>query len=47
MKHGKTMRDVYEERTPLYEKYADIIVDAENTTIEECVEKIISYVNQE
>lgn len=47
MKHGKTMCDVYEERTPLYEKYADIIVDAENTTIEECVEKIISYVNQE
>lgn len=40
MKKGKTMEDVYRERVPLYEKYADIIVDGENTTIEEAVEKI-------
>lgn len=40
MKKGKTMEDVYNERVPLYEKYADIIIDGENTTIEECVEKI-------
>lgn len=42
MKKGKTMEDVYAERVPLYEKYAEIIVDGEDTTIEECVEKIIS-----
>lgn len=41
MRKGKTMADVYKERVPLYEKYADIIVDAEGTTIEECVESII------
>ncbi len=41
MKKGKTMEDVYKERTPLYEKYADIIVDAEDTTIEEAVELIM------
>ena len=41
MKKGKTMEDVYNERVPLYEKYADIVVDAESTTIEEAVEKIM------
>lgn len=41
MKEGKTMEDVYRERVPLYEKYADIIVDAEAATIEEAVEKIV------
>lgn len=41
MKKGKTLEDVYQERVPLYEKYADIIVDGEKTTIEECVEKVI------
>ena len=41
MKKGKTMEDVYRERVPLYEKYADIVVDAESTTIEEAVEKIM------
>lgn len=44
MKKGETMEDVYAERVPLYEKYAEIVVDAENTTIEECVEWIISAV---
>lgn len=42
MKKGKTMEDVYKERVPLYEKYADIIVDGENTTIEEAVERILA-----
>lgn len=46
MKRGKTMRDVYEERAPLYEKYADIIVDAENTSIEESVYKLIEQLSK-
>jgi len=41
MKKGNALEDVYAERVPLYEKYADIIVDCEGTTIEECVEKIL------
>lgn len=44
MSKGKTMEDVYNERVPLYEKYAEIIVDGENTTIEECVEKIVNVI---
>ena len=29
LKDGYTLRDLYNERTPLYEKYADIIMDEE------------------
>ena len=27
LKEGQTLRDLYEERGPLYEKYADVIVE--------------------
>ena len=27
---GQTLRDIYEQRIPLYEKYADITVDSDN-----------------
>lgn len=40
MEHGQSLRDVYVQRAPLYEKYADITVDAEGTTIEECVKLV-------
>lgn len=29
LKEGQTLKDLYEERVPLYEKYADIVVDEE------------------
>lgn len=41
MKNGKTIADIYDERVHLYEKYADIIVDGENTSIESCVERVM------
>lgn len=37
MKEGQTLKDLYEERTPLYEKYAQLIVDAEGLPIRETV----------
>lgn len=49
MKDGKTIFDIYSERIPLYEKYADIVIDAEGTSIEECVtmmsDEIIKKIN--
>lgn len=42
MKKDETIEDIYSERVPLYERYADITVDVRNTTIEEAVEKILS-----
>lgn len=37
---GQTLKDLYEERCPLYEKYAHIIVNAETLGMEEVMEKI-------
>lgn len=41
LREGQTLKDLYEERCPLYEKYADVIVDCENSDIEGVVNKII------
>lgn len=41
LKDGQTLKDLFEERTPLYEQYADVIVDEYQLNVEETVEKII------
>lgn len=41
MRNGSTYEDVYNERLPLYEKYADITVDCSEMDIERCVEAIV------
>lgn len=41
MKKGDTIASLYEERIPLYEKYADVTIEADNLTVEETVEAII------
>ncbi|MDD2959216.1 MAG: shikimate kinase [Lachnospiraceae bacterium] len=35
LREGQTLQDLYEERTPLYEKYADLVIDEEGLGIEE------------
>ena len=42
IKSGMTLSDLYNERAPLYNKYADIIVNCEGKTAEETVEEIMS-----
>lgn len=44
MKEGTTIEDLYNERSALYEQYADITIDCHNTTAEECVNKIVSAI---
>lgn len=41
MKEGWAIKDLYEERAPLYEKYADIIVDCTANTVEQSVKAVI------
>ncbi len=41
LKDGQTLRDLYEERVPLYEKYADITVDEYRLNVEQTIEKIM------
>ncbi len=40
LKNGETIEDMFREREALYEKYADIIIDCNNSSIEETVQKI-------
>lgn len=42
LKDGFTLKDLYDERTPLYEKYADIIVDLAGKTIAESVQTVVN-----
>lgn len=47
LKRGQNLKGLYEERCPLYEKYANITVDAENLGVEELMELIESKINTE
>lgn len=40
IRSGNTLLDLYNERVPLYEKYADLTIDEENRDIREVVEMI-------
>ena len=40
IREGQTLLDLYEERKPLYEKYADYVVDCEGKSIREVVEEM-------
>lgn len=45
LKKNQTLKDLYEERQPLYEKYADIIVDGEGKTVEQLMITIKEKLN--
>ena len=41
LKDGQTLKELYEERVPIYEKYADITIDEENKNLEETLQSIV------
>jgi len=41
MTPGETLSDVYDRRTPLYERYAHCTVDADGLTLEETVTAVL------
>ncbi|MDO4339723.1 MAG: shikimate kinase [Eubacteriales bacterium] len=41
LRDGQTLRDLYEERIPLYEKYADIVVDEEGKDLEASLQAVL------
>ena len=46
-KKGETLEDIFRVRTPLYEKYADITITAdENTVPEDCVNQIVERIEK-
>ena len=46
LKKGFSLRDLYEERDPLYEKSADIVVELDGNSIEKNAEKLIRAVKK-
>ena len=46
IKEGTTLRDLYEERRPLYEKYADIVIDCSGKDIRKVMEEIAGHTGQ-
>ncbi len=47
LRDGQTIEQLYEERVPLYEKYADIIVDERGHALEDMVVLIVSQLAKE
>ena len=46
LKEGQTLRSLYDERTPLYEKYADIEISEDDLNVEQTVEKLLERLNK-
>lgn len=44
LKAGTTLKDMYDERLPLYEKYTDEIIFCDNNTVEQTVEQIVKVI---
>lgn len=45
LKSGQTLKDLYEERIPLYRKYADVVISEEHLNIEQTVQKLLEQFN--
>lgn len=41
LKEGQTLKDLYEERVPLYEKYADVTINEFGLNVEQTIDRII------
>lgn len=41
LRQGRSLRDAYEERMPLYRKYSDITIECSGKNVEECIREII------
>jgi shikimate kinase len=46
LRNGQSLKDLYEERVPLYNRYADVVISEENLNIEQTVQKLSETVRQ-
>ena len=44
MKDGQTLKDLYDERKVLFEKYADVTISEEGCQIEETIENVLNVI---
>ncbi len=45
LKKGQDLKAIYDERTPLYEKYADLTIDESNLDLEKTLELVLNKLN--
>jgi shikimate kinase len=43
LRDGQTLKDLYDERVPLYEKYADLTIDETGCDVEQTVQTIVHH----
>lgn len=41
LKEGQTLKGLYDERIPLYEQYADVVIDEKKLNVEQTLQKIL------
>ena len=41
VRKGSSLKDMYNERLPMYQKWADIVIDCDSNTVEQTVAKIV------
>ena len=41
LKEGQTLKDLYDERTALFEKYADITICEDGLTLAQTIDKVL------
>lgn len=46
LEEGQTLKDLYDYRSPIYEKVADIIIDANGLSIEQTARMVINALNE-
>lgn len=46
MNPGESLKDLYDARIPMYEKYADIVLDCEGLGIEESIERLVKKLDE-
>ena len=46
LKDGQTLKDLYDERTSLFEKYADIIICEDGLRLEETIDKVLEALEE-
>ena len=46
LKEGQTLKSLYEERTPLFEKYADFVVDEEGKDLEASLQAVLETLSK-
>ena len=46
LKKGQSLKDLYDERSPLYEKYADIVIDEEGKDLEASLQSVLETLGE-